>query len=116
MPEPEQQVQANGDPGPPRLLNWIVAAVLGTFTELLADALRQFAADVKGPMVHVDFQAVLLIVLGIAIIVVPIVLLSKASSILVDQRAERVVFIVSLLVSAFLMPPLSWFAKLASGH
>jgi hypothetical protein len=71
---------------------------------------------VRGPMVHFDLQAAFLIALGIAIIVAPIFLTSKAAENFIDRRFEKVIFIVSLLVSAFFMPLLSWFAKLASGH
>ncbi|HMG86746.1 MAG TPA: hypothetical protein VK574_13530 [Terracidiphilus sp.] len=116
MPDPKQPVPTDGSSRPPKALTWIVAAFLGTFTELFADALRHFATDLKGGTVDFSFLAVLSIALCTAIIVVPIFLLSKASAHLTGERAERVIFIVCLLASAFLMPPLDWFAKLALGH
>jgi hypothetical protein len=94
----------------------MVAAILGTYTELLTEILRKFGLDMRGQMVHWDVTTGFWVALLIAMITVPIYLLSKASEKLADRRAEKVIFIISLLISAFLMPPLDWFAKLASGH
>jgi uncharacterized membrane protein len=102
-------------PVPTPVVDWIAAAILGSYTELLAAVLRKFGTDMRDPMVHWSLQAVLLVTLMTAMIIVPIFLMSRASEKLVDRRTERIIFILSLLGSAFFMPPLSWFAHLASG-
>jgi uncharacterized membrane protein len=116
MTDSKQSADANVEVQLPRILNWIVAAVLGTYTELLTEILRKFGNDVKGPMMHWDLKAVFLISLFTAIIVVPIFLMSKASEKLADRKAQRIIFIIALLVSAYFLPPLSWFGKFASNH
>jgi hypothetical protein len=102
-------------PVPTPVLDWIAAAILGSYTELLAAVLRMFGTDVRDPNVHLDLQAVFLVALMTAMIIVPIFVMSRASEKLVDRRTERIIFILSVLISAFFMPPLSWFAHLASG-
>jgi uncharacterized membrane protein len=114
MPDKEHPLPTNDARSPVPVLDWIVAAILGSYTELLAEVLRKFGADMRDPMVHWSLQAVLLVALMTAMIIVPIFLMSRASEKLVDRRTERIIFILSLLLSAFLMPPLSWFAHLAS--
>ena len=101
-------------PVPTPVVDWIAAAILGSYTELLAAVLRKFGTDMRDPMVHWSLEAVLLVALMTAIIIVPIFLMSRASEKLVDRRTERIIFILSLLGSAFFMPPLSWFSHLAS--
>jgi hypothetical protein len=80
----------------------------------LTEILRKFGLDIRSPMVHWEVTAVFWVTLFTAMLIVPIYLLTKASEKLADRRAERFIFIVSLLITAFLMPPLDWFAKLAS--
>jgi hypothetical protein len=114
MPGTEQPVHTNPDPSPVRIFDWVVAAILGTYTALLTEILQKFGFDMRGSMVHWDVTAVFWVTLFTAMLIVPIYLLTKASEKLADRRAERVIFIVSLLITALLMPPLDWFAKLAS--
>ena len=116
MSETEPGVPTHPNRGPLPILNWIIAIILGIYTELFADALRQFAAGVRDSSFRLDLQAIFFIALGAAIDVVPIFLLTKASANLTSPRAERVLFVVSLLASAFFMPPLSLFADLALGR
>ena len=115
MPDKEQPVPMNDARSPVPVLDWIAAAILGSYTGLLAEVLRKFGTDMRDPKVHWSPQAILLVALMTAIIIVPIFLMSRASEKLVDRRTERIIFILSLLISAFFMPPLSWFAHLASG-
>jgi len=105
---------AGPDPSTGRIFDWVVAAILGTFTALLTEILGKFGLDMRGPMVHWDVTAVFWVTLFTAMLIVPIYLLTKASEKLAGGRAGRVIFIVSLLITAFLMPPLDWFARLAS--
>jgi hypothetical protein len=112
MPGTEQPVHTSSDPSPFRILDWVVAAILGTYTELLTEILRKFGLDMRGA--HWDVTAVFWVILFTTMLIVPIYLLTKASEKLADRRAERVIFIVSLLITAFFMPPLDWFARLAS--
>lgn len=114
MPGTKSAVDTPPDPSPGRIIDWIVAAILGTYTELLTEILRKFGLDMRSPMVHWEITAVFWVTLFTAMLIVPIYLLTKASEKLADRRAERFIFIVSLLITAFLMPPLDWFAKLAS--
>jgi hypothetical protein len=80
----------------------------------LTEILRKFGLDIRSPMVHWEVTAVFWVTLFATLLIVPIYLLTKASEKLADRRAERIIFVVSLLITAFLMPPLDWFAKLAS--
>jgi hypothetical protein len=114
MPTIEKSVQTSPNPNPVRILDWVVAVALGIYTELLTEILRQFGLEMRGPMVHWDVAAVFGVALLTGMIIVPVYLLSKTSEKLIDRRAERVIFIIALLVTAFFMPSLSWFAKLAS--
>ncbi len=114
MPTIAQSVQTSSNPNPVRILDRVVAVVLGIYIELLTEILRQFGLDMRGPMVHWDVSAVFWVALLTGMIIVPVYLLSRASEKLTDKRAEQVIFIISLLITAFFMPSLSWFAKLAS--
>jgi hypothetical protein len=114
MPGTEQPVHTSLDPSPARIFDWVVAAILGTYTELLTEILRRFGLDMRSPMVHWEVTTVFWVTLFTAMLIVPIYLPTKASEKLANRRVERVIFIVSLLVTAFLMPPLDWFARLAS--
>jgi hypothetical protein len=114
MPGTEQPIHTSPDPRTGHIFDWVVAAILGTYTELLTEILQKFGLDMRGPDVHLDVTAVFWVTLFTAMLIVPIYLLTKASEKLADRRAERVIFIVSLLITAFLMPPLDWFARLAS--
>lgn len=116
MAATEQPVQTMPAPSPFQIVDWIVAAFLGSYVELLAEILRKFGHDMRSAMVHWDITAVFMVALMTTLIIVPIYLISKASEKLADRRAERVIFIISVFGSAFFMPPLEWFAKLASGH
>ena len=111
MPGTEQPVHTSPDPRPVRIFDWVVAAILGTYTELLTEILRKFGLDMRS---HWEVTTLFWATLLTTMLIVPIYLLTKASEKLADRRAERVIFIVSLLITAFLMPPLDWFAKLAS--
>lgn len=114
MPAIEQSPQTGSNPNPVPILNWVVAVALGIYTELLAEILRQFGLDMRGPMVHWDVAAVFWVALLTGMIIAPGYLPSKASEKMTDRRAEHVIFIIALLITAFFMPPLPWFAKLAS--
>jgi hypothetical protein len=114
MPTIEKSVQTSPNPNPVRILDWVAAVALGIYVEILTEILRQFGLEMRGPVVHWDVAADFWVALLTGMIIVPVYLLSKASEKLTDRRAERVIFIIALLVTAFSMPSLSWFAKLAS--
>jgi|HubBroStandDraft_5_1064220.scaffolds.fasta_scaffold597789_1 hypothetical protein len=112
--KPLTQTQDNPEPAP--ALRWTAAMVLGTGTELLTQCLRDFGGAVRHGRVYFDLHAFFYLGLGILLIIVPLYLISKAlEKLITDRGTERIIVILSLVVSAFFMPPLSWFAHLASG-
>ena len=116
MSETKSSEQTDLGPDRGRLGRWILAAVFGIYIELLADVLRHFAREMRNPDFHFEPEALFWVVLFFLLILVPIYWLSRTSESLVDRKTERIIFLIALLVSAFFLPPLSWFAHLASGH
>ena len=88
MAEPPQRVRTSVEPRSVGILNWIVAAFLGIYIEVLANVLRQFGADVRGPMTHLDVRPPSYLLLY-CIVVLPKFGTSKAAENLIDRRSER---------------------------
>jgi hypothetical protein len=86
-------------------LGWFIVAVFAVATELLTDVLKDFARALRGPDFHWEPAAVFWFVLFNVIVIVPIVLMSRSSDNIVDRRTEKIVFVVSLLVAAYFLPP-----------
>jgi hypothetical protein len=79
MPATEQPVRTRTDGNRGQMFDWKVAAILGTYTDLLREILRKFELDTRGPMVQWVITAVFWVTLFTAMLIVPIYLLTKAS-------------------------------------